>query len=265
MMEANMNVSEFQKKLNEICTIAESHHKVLTAGQVREHFQESELDRDQLLKILQYLKIKGITIEGIPNSSTGTEGQTQTAEEPQKTETVNSGTSTPLTEEEEAYLKEYLDGLAQADNGEQRDLEVLFAAAASGDEQALAALMRHYLPIAANMAAENNCAEIFLADLIQEANVGLLMALDELKGKTVGDAWMRSRIQEGILHAIEEQTERKFQDDYLVSKVQNLDTAMKELTEDDEEIRFSIDELAIILDMDVEEIRDVLRLAGEDE
>ena len=42
--------------------------------------------------------------------------------------------------------------------------------------------------------------------------------------------------------------------------------SVRELTEDDEDekSKFSVEELAIILDMDVEEIRDVLRLTGDD-
>ena len=59
---------------------------------------------------------------------------------------------------------------------------------------------------------------------------------------------------------------RKFEDDYLVAKVEKLEAAVRELTEDeeDESSKFSVEELAIILDMDEEEIRDVLRLTGDD-
>ena len=39
---------------------------------------------------------------------------------------------------------------------------------------------------------------------------------------------------------------------------------MKDLTDDDWENRFTIDELAVILDMNVDEIRDILRLTGDD-
>ncbi len=56
------------------------------------------------------------------------------------------------------------------------------------------------------------------------------------------------------------------EDDYLVAKVEKLEAAVRELTEDeeDESSKFSVEELAIILDMDEEEIRDVLRLTGDD-
>ena len=43
-----------------------------------------------------------------------------------------------------------------------------------------------------------------------------------------------------------------------------LENAVKELTDDDGENRFTIDELAVILDMNVDEIRDILRLTGDD-
>ena len=38
----------------------------------------------------------------------------------------------------------------------------------------------------------------------------------------------------------------------------------EDLTDDDGENRFTIDELAVILDMNVDEIRDILRLTGDD-
>ncbi|MFR3949645.1 MAG: hypothetical protein ACLTZM_22995 [Ruminococcus sp.] len=46
--------------------------------------------------------------------------------------------------------------------------------------------------------------------------------------------------------------------------MEKLENAVKELTDDDGENRFTIDELAVILDMNVDEIRDILRLTGDD-
>ena len=50
-----MDVQEFQKKLGELCRMAESQNKTVTAQQVREFFSGMELDQGQLLKIIQYL------------------------------------------------------------------------------------------------------------------------------------------------------------------------------------------------------------------
>ena len=169
----------------------------------------------------------------------------------------------PLTAAEKAYLQEYLNGLLTEEFEEQELLE-LFQKTAHGDALALGKLAQVYLPVAANMAAEMNCEEIHLADLIQEANVALLEALEQEKPQVKNDQWLRLQLRKGILAAIEEQTERKFQDDSLVARVEKLESAVKELTDDDGETRFTLDELAVILDMKTDEIRDVLRLTGDD-
>ena len=158
-----------------------------------------------------------------------------------------------------------LEGLEEQEQGE-RSAEELFELLSKGDALAQAELSQKYLRAAAEMAVEMNCEEIFIADLIQEANISLLMALGEEEPEEKDEKWLLGRIRCGIRHAIEEQTQRKFEDDYLVAKVEKLEAAVRELTEDeeDESSKFSVEELAIILDMDEEEIRDVLRLTGDD-
>ena len=248
-----MDIQKFQQKLTEVCELGEKNGKVLKPEQIKECFGELDLDKSQLIKILQYLKLKGISIDGAEEISAASQtGPEEVSEE--KEEKV------PLTAEEEAYLKEYLEGLEEQEQGE-RSAEELFELLSKGDALAQAELSQKYLRAAAEMAVEMNCEEIFIADLIQEANISLLMALGEKDEK-----WLLGRIRCGIRHAIEEQTQRKFEDDYLVAKVEKLEAAVRELTEDeeDESSKFSVEELAIILDMDEEEIRDVLRLTGDD-
>ena len=251
-----MDIKLFQQKLNDICAIAEENNKQLSQQQIREHFDESDLNTSQLVKILQYLKLKGITIEGA-EKATG-----DSAPDDAKQEEF-PGTRTALTAEEQAYLRDYMESFSP-EGLDSEDLSSLFQAFADGDTAAEGELTQFYMAQAAQMAAELNCEEIYLADLIQEANLALLAALKESEPLVKDDTWMRGRIRSGILHAIEEQTQQKFRDDYLVSKVENLESAVKELTDDDDTTRFTIDELAVILDMNVDEIRDVLRLTGDD-
>lgn len=61
---------------------------------------------------------------------------------------------------------------------------------------------------------------------------------------------------------IEAQSQQKKEDDILVERVRNLEARVKELTED-EDVKYSVEELAAFLDMDIEEMEGVLRLAGE--
>lgn len=253
-----MDIQKFQQKLTEVCELGEKNGKVLKPEQIKECFGELDLDKSQLIKILQYLKLKGISIEGAEAiAAAPQEEKEDTSEQEEK--------KVALTPEEEAYLKEYLEGLDEQEQGE-RSTEELFALLSQGDAMAQAELSQKYLRAAAEMAVEMNCEEIFIADLIQEANISLLMALGEEEPVQKDETWLLGHIRAGIRNAIEEQTQRKFEDDYLVAKVEKLESAVRELTEDedDENSKFSIEELAIILDMDEEEIRDVLRLTGDD-
>lgn len=256
-----MDIKLFQQKLNEICEIAEENGKQLSQQQIREHFDESDLNTSQLVKILQYLKLKGITIEGAEEAAGASAADTVSAQNTKQEEFP--GTRIALTPEEQTYLRDYIESFSP-EGLDSEDLSSLFQAFADGDTAAEGELTQFYMAQAAQMAAELNCEEIYLADLIQEANLALLAALKESEPLVKDDTWMRGRIRSGILHAIEEQTQQKFRDDYLVSKVENLESAVKELTDDDDTTRFTIDELAVILDMNVDEIRDVLRLTGDD-
>ncbi len=256
-----MDIKLFQQKLNDICAIAEENNKQLSQQQIRDHFDESDLSTSQLVKILQYLKLKGITIEGADEAASAARADAVSSESSDKDELP--GTRAALTAEEQAYLSDYMESFSPK-GLDPDDLASLFQAFAKGDTVAEGALTQFYMAQAAQMAAELNCEEIHLADLIQEANLALLASLKETDPQEKNDAWMRGRIRSGILHAIEEQTQQKFRDDYLVSKVENLEAAVKELTDDDDATKFTIDELAVILDMNVDEIRDVLRLTGDD-
>ena len=98
-----MDIEKFQEKLAEICEIGEKNGKVLKPEQIKACFGELDLDKSQLIKILQYLKLKGISIEGTEGfvaSSQAAEEASLHAGEEEKEKKV------PLTPEEEAYLKE---------------------------------------------------------------------------------------------------------------------------------------------------------------
>ena len=139
-----MDIQKFQQKLTEGCELGEKNGKVLKPEQIKECFGELDLDKSQLIKILQYLKLKGISIEGAEEISAASQtGPEEVSEE--KEEKV------PLTAEEEAYLKEYLEGLEEQEQGE-RSAEELFELISKGDALAQAELSQKYLHAAAEMA-----------------------------------------------------------------------------------------------------------------
>ena len=146
------------------------------------------------------------------------------------------------------------------------EAEILFERLAERNSDAVQTLAAKYMKKAAELAVELNEEEIFLADLIQEANVSLVQALGLAGTERRDEMWLLEQVKNGIMDACREQSQRKFEDDSLVARVEKLESAVRELSEDEEdgESAFSIGELAVILDMDVEEIRDTLRLTGDD-
>lgn len=252
-----MDIQTFQKKLGEIRTLAAENQNVLTGEMVRNFFDGLNPDKEQLLQILKYLKVQGITIQGLEFSE----------EQKEAEEEIGVGVPSPvkisLTQEEKEYLKNYKASLDM--EYDENTAKELFRKLSQGVMEAKGELTRRYLGVAADIAAEMYGQEMLLADLIQEANLSLLTALEKEAPNVKDDAWLRKEIRKGVREALEEQTRRNFEDDCLVAKVQNLESAVRDLSEgeDGEESKFTVGELAIILDMDIEEIRDVLRLTGD--
>lgn len=254
-----MEVIEFQKRLETISSIAGSNDGVLKKEQVIEQFRDMDLNQAQMQKVIQYLCMKGIKIEGLEDGAIF-----EPVDEVQ--EVAEEKEVFPLTDEEEEFVKMFLSGCRASGLSEQElkeQAEGLLVRLIQGDSSVKVQLMENLLPIVVDIAIQENCEEMHISDLIQEANIGLLTALEEIE-ENVDHSWLVNRIREAVSQAIQAQTQQRFEDECLVSKVEKLESAVKELADDDEEVKFSVNELAIILDMDVEEIRGVLRLTGDD-
>lgn len=249
-----MDIQTFQSKLNEVRHLAAGNGNVLTAHQVRTFFSELKPDKEQLIQILKYLKLQGIEIEGLETEPSGG----------QETEQTSGGKFKELTPEEREYLEEYRRSLG-ATEFQAEEAGRWFKELEGGNGSAKEKLVEMYLPVAAEIARAMYCDGMHLADLIQEANVSLLTAFERRTPEGKNDGWLRKEIESGIKLAIEEQNRQKFEDDCLVQKVEKLEQTIKELTDDEDGEsagKFGVEDLAILLDMSVEEISDVLKLTG---
>lgn len=132
-----MDIKLFQQKLNDICAIAEENNKQLSQQQIRDHFDESDLSTSQLVKILQYLKLKGITIESADEAASAARADAVSSESSDKEELP--GTRAALTAEEQAYLNDYMESFSP-EGLDPDDLASLFHAFAKGDTAAEGAL-----------------------------------------------------------------------------------------------------------------------------
>lgn len=247
-----MDILEFQNKLKEIQTLAVNNGKKVHVQLVEKFFEDGDMDAEKLKRVYDYLEVQGIRVEGFARDD---------MEDQRREETVPSQERIPLTREEEEYLREYLDSLGeQVEETE----EVLLKKYFSGEVSARDDLTRLYQKEVVEAAKEFNCEKIFFGDLLQEGNMGLLTALEKAEEQEEFRSWITGEIRNAVRRFTQEQTRQKKEDNILVEKVRTLEAKVKELTEDDKDVKYSVEELALFLDMDIEDIRSVLRLTGEE-
>ena len=237
--------AEFLKKLNGLVAMAKDQGDQITIDEVRAYFADAALTEEQLELVFDYLLAQKVVVKGYIK-------MTEAAEE-----------KVTYTEEEEAYLKEYLNDLEAFKEEKAGEKESLFAKLIGGDASAKNRLTELYLKEVVEIAKEMYHPEIFLGDIIQEGNVGLILGLDMLADVATAHETIVNQVKQCIQMLIEEHAEVKSRDNKMVEKVTMLDESIKTLTEELGR-KVTIDELAVYMGMTEEEIDDILRLMGEE-
>ena len=237
--------AEFLKKLNGLVAVAKGQGDQITIDEVKAYFADAALTEEQLELVFDYLLAQKIVVKGYIKMTEATEEKLT------------------YTEEEEAYLKEYLNDLQGFKEEKAGEKESLFAKLIGGDVSAKNRLTELYLKEVVTIAKEMYHPEIFLGDIIQEGNVGLILGLDMLVDVATAHETIVNQVKQCIQMLIEEHTEVKSRDNKMVEKVTMLDESIKALTEELGR-KVTIDELAVYMGMTEEEIDDILRLMGEE-
>ena len=237
--------AEFLKKLNGLVAMAKGQGDQITIDEVKAYFADAALTEEQLELVFDYLLAQKVVVKGYIKMTEATEEKLT------------------YTEEEEAYLKEYLNDLQGFKEEKAGEKESLFAKLIGGDVSAKNRLTELYLKEVVTIAKEMYHPEIFLGDIIQEGNVGLILGLDMLVDVATAHETIVNQVKQCIQMLIEEHTEVKSRDNKMVEKVTMLDESIKALTEELGR-KVTIDELAVYMGMTEEEIDDILRLMGEE-
>lgn len=249
-----MNVQTFQKKLEDMKTLAKKNHNCLSMELTEQYFAEDGLDSTQLQKVFEYLKAQGIAL-------LDKDGNREEAFSEDWEETTEE--AAPLLPEEEKYLEEYRESLKDIRPVDEEERIALFHALETGSETAKKRLTELYLEEVIAICLQKKPEGLFLGDMIQEGNLALVMALEDWKETDQPHEKLCAEIHAGLKQMIALSVGQKRQDNYLVEKVEKLESTVRKLTEEVGD-KFSIEELSILLDMEEEEIRDVLRLTGEE-
>lgn len=154
-------------------------------------------------------------------------------------------------------LKMYLEevkAVAPAGEGER---ERLFAEYKNGSEQAEERLIKLHLMDTLQIASEYKEQGMVLSDLIQEANMGLLLALRD--GETEEEE-IRKRIREAVEEVLDIEGREETMQEHLTEELNRLDEASKKLAEENGKAP-AIEELAEYLGMTEEMIREYMKIS----
>lgn len=241
--------ARFLEKLNGLLVLAKGQESQITIEEVKAYFSEDALTEEQMELVFDYLLAQKVSVKGYVKF----EGEK--AEE------------TEYTEEEKAYLAEYERDLEAIRPAAKEELHRLFGQVVAGDDNAKTRLTEVYLKEVVKIAKQMYQPEVFLGELIQEGNLGLVLGVELVANMqdsvTRGHDIITSQIRQSIQMLLEEQSELSSRDKKMVEKVQALDEAITTLTEELGR-KVTIDELAIYMGMEIEEIEDILKLTGED-
>lgn len=246
----------FREMLTEVKSAADAAGNVISKEEIREILKTMPLEEEHFQLIYSYLAEQNITV---------VDTREEAAEMPE--------------EEDRRSLSIYLDELNDLEQASFEDEPEILEKAAQGDEAARSRLIEEYLPRICEMASEYEDEALPAEDLIQEGNLGLLMALETLK-EAVADpdeaaqnvqtrytpaacrAHILNTIGKAMEAAVKESRDERTKGDGIASRANHLNEAVQNL-EQDLEHKVSAEELSAYLEMPLEEIQDILRMSGD--
>ena len=234
----------FLERLNGLLKLAQGQGNEITIEEVKAYFSEDALTEEQVELVFEYLMAQKVLVKGY----------VKLGAEEEKAE---------FTEEEKMYLKEYEHELKVIPEAKEGETQHLITKVLQGNEEAKARLIELYMGQVVEMAKQMQQPEVFLGDLIQEGNLGAVLGVEMLTDLKTADEVIQGHIRQSMQLLLEEQSELSSRDKKMVEKVQALDESIQALTEELGR-KVTIDELAVYMGLEVEEIEDILKLAGED-
>ena len=232
---------KFQEKLSELLSYARDHENKVTMKEVRDFFEDFALDEQKVTFVCEYLTMEQVDVADYEPGVVPEE----TEKEKKKPE---------FSEEELRALQQYLDELPETETPSEEETAELYRKAAEGDSLAKSMLVQLWLPKVIETAKEMHTRDFFLMDLVQEGNVGLLVALESVVKAETAEQAIDAAVRETISDFMEEHRVQKHKDNTVVNKVNRLKDAIEELSDGDD-MDFSVAELSAYLDMSVKRLR----------
>lgn len=237
--------TRFRTALAALSASAQQKNRKLKQEEVQEFFRDMNMNEDQYQLVYAYLSSKRIHVEGVELPRT---------EEEQ-----------PYTEEEQEFLRQYQRDMRYVRRQSADIMPELFSRASDGDDKAKSLLIEHYMERVLELAKEYAHQGLLIQDLVQEGNLGLMIGIDTLglaEEDLSFEAHLENEIHRAIRTALDEQEGAKSTGEQITEKLNKLADSITELTEDLGR-QVTPEELSLYLDMPLDELEDLLRIAGE--
>lgn len=189
--------TQLKEALGALFAMAEASDRRLTREQIREACQDIGLNERQVEMVCAYLEMNHVTIEGFAAQ----EEDKALFREEGKPDSVRKRTGA-----ESAYFKMYVKELEGLRRYQEAEEAALIEAMLSGDEAARERLVEGNLHRVLQLSKEYLGQGVLAADLVQEGNMALLLAMDSYERGANFTMHLLAEIEEAMVRAIEEQT-----------------------------------------------------------
>lgn len=225
-----MNKTQFNEALVSLIEYAAANANHVSKKDVDLYFKEILSDEGIYDAIYSYLKESKITIDDMDND-TIKPLSIQSLETRQDSDTFT--TKEVLESEEELeFIEMYKNDMNRIEPLSEEEKNHLILLLKDKDSIAMAKLTEDCLNMVHEIAVENRGRGLTLGDLIQEGNIGLILALSEFNGEIQDfDNFIHSKISEAIDDAINMQISSARISSHLADRMNNLDNLSRDLTE----------------------------------
>ncbi len=161
------------------------------------------------------------------------------------------------------FYQMYLEEMGHIPPCTREEQEDLLKEAAEGSKEAKKRIVEGNLRVALEYAREYDGRGVLMTDLVQEANMALMMAVEEYVQEEVRqefDSFKSQRIREALAVAVEEQQSAKQTGEELAARV-NVLQQISQLLAKELGREATVEELADKMKMTVEEISGIMKIA----
>lgn len=277
----------FLAMLAVIVDLAKAQDNIITMDEIKELLDDSSFTAEQMGHVYEYLAANQIRIQGyirnikandedvnitsIDNATESDNEQEYLDEESKKALQELKEREERFEKEEASYIKMYLEDLEAISPMVDGEMDMLINSLRKGNRSAKERLLELHLGEVVDIARSYKGKGIFVGDLIQEGNIGLMTALEEIctganrvPTESIPDTleYIVNRIRESMEFVIHEQQDDKILENRIVEKINFISSCMKDLAEEFGR-EATLDELVKFTNLEKLEIADIMELAKD--